>query len=107
MSYVRTSELKAPIRVEFLESVNKDDWHQVLASVYVFSRPYGSYGLPIFLYYADKMARTPKKIIASVTDRYLVEQVKRTLQNTNLDPTNLTQVWLNATQEFRRGFFGR
>ena len=107
MSYVRTSELKAPIRVEFLEPVNEDDWHQVLASIYVFSRPYSSYGLPIFLYYADKMARTPKKIIASVTDRYLVEQVKRTLHNTNLEPANLSQVWLNATKKLRRDFYGR
>ena len=107
MSYVRTSELKAPVRVEFLEPIKKDEWHQVLASVYVFSRPYSSYGLPIFLYYADKMARTPKKIIASVTDRYLLEQVKNTLHNTDLDPTNLSQVWLNATKILRRDFYGR
>ena len=105
MSFVRTSELKAPIRVEFLEIGNKDNWHQVLASIYVFSLPYSSYGLPIFLYYADKMARTPKKIIASVTKNYMFEQVKRTLHR--LDPINFTQVCLAATQKLRRDFYDR
>ena len=105
MSFVRTSELKSPIRVEFLERKKKEDWHQVLASIYVFSLPYSSYGLPIFLYYADKMVRTPKKIIASVNQNYMIEQVKRTIHK--LDPINFTQVCLAATQKLRRDFYSR
>ena len=85
MSFVRTSELKAPIRVEFLERGDMKNWHEVLASIYVTSLPYSSYGLPIFLYYADKMARMPKEVISTVTESYLIEQATRAFLSTRAE----------------------
>ena len=107
MSFVRTSELKAPIRVEFLEQGDRDDWREILASIYVASLPYSSYGLPIFLYYADKMVRTPKKIISNVTESYMFEQATRALHQLELSDTSLRQFLLVVTQKFRRDFYER
>ena len=107
MSFVRTSELKAPIRVEFLERGDVKNWHEVLASIYVTSLPYSSYGLPIFLYYADKMARMPKEVISTVTESYLIEQATRASYQLGLSDGSLRQVFSAVTQKFRRDFYGR
>ena len=107
MSFVRTSELRAPIRVEFLERGNAETWHDVLASIYVASLPYSSYGLPIFLYYADKMARMPKKIISTVTESYLVEQANRAFRQLGLDSSSLREVFLMVTNKLTRDFHNR
>ena len=107
MSFVRTSPLKTPIRVEFLEQGGEDNWKEVLASIYISSLPYSSYGLPIFLYYADKMARMPKQIISMVTESYLVEQATRALYRLGLSDVRLRDVLLDVTQKFRRDFHER
>ncbi len=107
MSFVRTSALKAPIRVEFLEQGDRENWKELLASIYVASLPYGSYGLPVFLYYADKMARMPKEIISVVTESYLVEQATRALHRLGLSDVRLRDVLLNVPQKFRRDFHER
>lgn len=107
MSFVRTSALKTPIRVEFLEQGKKENWEEVLTSTYIASLPYGSYGLPIFLYYADKMARMPKEIISIVTESYLVEQATRALHRLGLSDVRLRDVLLEVTRKFRRDFHER
>ena len=107
MSFVRTSALKTPIRVEFLEQGNAENWKEVLASIYIASLPYSSYGLPIFLYYADKMARMPKQVISMVTESYLVEQSTRALYQLGLSDIRLRDVLLDVTQKFRRDFHER
>lgn len=107
MSFVRTSELRAPIRVEFLERGDVETWNDVLASIYVASLPYSSYGLPIFLYYADKMARMPKKIISTVTESYLVEQANRAFRQLGLDGSSLREVFLMITNKLTRDFHNR
>ena len=107
MSFVRTSELRAPIRVEFLERKTAETWNGVLASIYVASLPYSSYGLPIFLYYADKMARMPKKIISTVTESYLVEQANRAFHQRGLNSRGLREVFLSVTNRLTRDFHNR
>ncbi|MDE0009747.1 MAG: DNA double-strand break repair nuclease NurA [Candidatus Poribacteria bacterium] len=107
MSFVRTSELKAPIRVEFLGRGNAETWNDVLASIYVASLPYSSYGLPIFLYYADKMARMPKKITSTVTESYLLEQANRAFRQRGLDGSSLREVFFMVTKKLTRDFYNR
>ena len=107
MSFVRTSELRAPIRVEFLERGNSETWKDVLASIYVSSLPYSSYGLPIFLYYADKMARMPKKIISTVTESYLLDQANRAFRELGLNGSSLREVFLMVTNKLTRDFHNR
>ena len=107
MSFVRTSDFRAPIRVEFLEQGNEDDWQELLATTYIASLPYTSYGLPVFLYYADKIARMPKEIISTVTESFLFEQATRALNQLELSDINLKDVLLAVTQKFRRDFYDR
>lgn len=107
MSFVRTSDFRAPIRVEFLEQGNKDNWKELLATIYISSLPYATYGLPVFLYYADKIARMPKEIISTVTESFLFEQATRALNQLELSDMNLKEVLLAVTQKFRRDFFHR
>ena len=107
MSYVRTSALRAPVRVEFLEQVDEENWKEVLATIYISSLPYGSYGLPIFLYYVDKIARMPKKIISLVTESYLLEQVTEVQRRKKLSDEKLSDVLLGVTGKFRRDFHER
>ena len=104
MSFVRTSGLKAPIRVEFLGRGDAETWNDVLASIYVASLPYSSYGLPIFLYYADKMARMPKKITSTVTESYLLEQANRAFRERGLDGRNLREVFFYGDREINKRF---
>ena len=84
-----------------------ESWKEVLASIYVASLPYDSYGLPIFLYYADKMARMPKEMISIVTESYLFTQATRALNQLGLSDSSLRQVVLAVTQKFRRDFYDR
>lgn len=107
MSFVRTSDFRAPIRVEFLEQGNKEKWEELLAATYIASLPYTSYGLPVFLYYADKMVRMPKEIISTVTESYLFEQATRALNQLGLSDIGLKDVLLAVTQKFRRDFYER
>ena len=107
MSFVRTSDFRAPIRVEFLEQGNEEEWKELLAAIYIASLPYTSYGLPVFLYYADKIARMPKEIISTVTESYLFEQATRALNQLGLSDIALKDVLLAVTQKFRRDFYER
>ena len=107
MSFIRTSELRSPIRVEFLGRGNSETWNEVLASIYVASLPYSSYGLPIFLYYADKMARMPKKITSTVTESYLLDQANRAFRKRGLDGNSLREVFLMVTNKLTRDFHNR
>lgn len=107
MSFVRTSDFRAPIRVEFLEDKDPEKWNQLLATTYVASLPYTSYGLPVFLYYADKIARMPKEIISTVTESFLFEQATRALNQLGLSDMDLKEVLLAVTQKFRRDFYDR
>ncbi len=107
MSFVRTSDFRAPIRVEFLEQRDEEDWKEILAAIYIASLPYTSYGLPVFLYYADKIARMPKEIISTVTESYLFEQATRALNQLGLSDIALKDVLLAVTQKFRRDFYER
>ena len=107
MSFVRTSPLKTPIRVEFLEQGDEVNWQETLASIYVSSLPYSSYGLPIFLYYADKMARMPKRVISISTESYLFEQARKVFEEFELNDSSLREVILAVTKIFRRDFHDR
>jgi hypothetical protein len=65
MSYVRTTPFREPIRVEFFNIYNKD-YKKLIGATYFLSLFYQSYGIPIVLYYVDKIARTPKRLVETV-----------------------------------------
>ncbi|MDJ0714463.1 MAG: DNA double-strand break repair nuclease NurA [Prochloraceae cyanobacterium] len=85
MSYVRTTPLREPVRVEYFDLPHlKNDRHdRVIGPIYVLSLPYQEYGMPIILYYADKMARTPTKIIRTVVEKEYLELILQQRLNIN------------------------
>lgn len=104
MSYVRTSELKAPIRVEFFDTGN---WADIMPFVYAVSQPYSSFGLPIFLYFADKIVRVPQSVISTVTTELLMKKaVEHVSKNRQREP-NFIEIVNALLNKFRRDFTER
>jgi len=74
MSYMRTTPLREPIRVEYFDLPGQQH-KQMMGSIYLLSLPYQEYGIPILLYYADKLARTPTKLIRTIIEREYMDLV--------------------------------
>lgn len=68
-SFLRTTPIREPIRVEFFD-IYGDDYHNLLGATFLLSLFYPYYGLPIILKYVDQIARThkeyPQKILEYV-----------------------------------------
>jgi len=99
MSYVRTTPLREPIRVEYCDLPHLTS-RQVIGPLYLLSLPYQEYGLPVILYYADKLARTPTQLVRTIIEREYLELV---LQNRFSDPVSIMSVLGRLT----RGYFQR
>jgi len=76
MSYVRTTPLKEPLRVEFF-NIYGDEYHQLLKTIYALTLPCQSYGMPVVLYYADLIARTPQRLINAVVEGEIIDLINR------------------------------
>ncbi len=100
MSYVRTSPLREPIRVEYFDLPHLNPPERVIGPTYLLSLPYQEYGIPIILYYADKLARTPTKIIRTIIEREYLDLV---IQNRFSDPVSIMRV----LGRLSRGYFQR
>jgi hypothetical protein len=100
MSYLRTTPLREPIRVEYFDLTSQVDYKKLMGSVYLLSLPYQEYGIPVLLYYADKLARTPTKLIRTIIEREYMELV---LQNRFSDTVSILRVLGRLT----RGYFQR
>ncbi len=99
MSYMRTTPLREPIRVEYFDLPGQQH-RQMMGSLYLLSLPYQEYGIPILLYYADKLARTPTKLIRTIIEREYMDLV---LKNRFSDPISILRVLGRLT----RGYFQR
>lgn len=73
MSYLRSTPLREPVRVEYFDLPHQSDPEEVIGPVYLMSIPYQEYGLPLILYYADKLAHTPKQLVRTVVERQYLE----------------------------------
>ena len=89
MSYVRTTPLREPIRLEYFDLPKHNPAQNIVGPIYLMSLPYQEYGLPIILYYADKMAHTPKKLVRTIIEREYTELV---LQNRFSDPVSIMRI---------------
>lgn len=99
MSYLRTTPLREPVRVEFFD-LPQVPAQSIIGSLYLLSLPYQEYGMPVILYYADKLARTPTRLIRTIIEREYLELV---LQNRFSDPVSIMRVLGRLT----RGYFQR
>jgi hypothetical protein len=97
MSYVRTTPLREPIRVEFFDLPHLQPPEQVIGPTFLLSLPYQEYGIPMILYYADKLARTPTQLVRAIIEREYYDLV---LQNRFSDPVDIMRVLGRLTRNY-------
>ncbi len=97
MSYVRTTPLREPIRVEYFDLPHLRPPEQVIGPTYLLSLPYQEYGIPMILYYADKLARTPTQLVRAIIEREYYDLV---LQNRFSDPVAIMRVLGRLTRNY-------
>lgn len=100
MSYVRTTPLREPVRVEYFDLPHFQPPKKVLGPIYLMSLPYQQYGLPLILYYADKLAHTPTKLVKTIIEE---EYINLVLQNRFSDPVS----YMRILGHLNRGYFQR
>lgn len=100
MSYVRTTPLREPVRVEYFDLPHFRTPSRIIGPLYLLSLPYQEYGLPIILYYADKVARTPTNLVKTIIEREYLELV---LRNNFSDPVSI----MTILGRLSRGYFQR
>jgi hypothetical protein len=101
MSYVRTTPLREPIRVEYFDLPHLQPAERVIGPVYLMSLPYQDFGLPVILYYTDKLARTPTQLVRAIVEREYLDLV---LQRRFSDPVSIMRVLGHLTRDyFKRG----
>jgi len=100
MSYVRTSPLREPVRFEYFDVPHIIDPAEILGPAYLLSVPYQEYGIPLILYYADKLAHTPMQLVRTIIERDYLDLV---LQGNFTDPVSIMQI----LGRLSRGYFQR
>jgi len=74
MTYVRTTEVKFPLRIEFPSHL-KNRTEEIVGSVYLFSAPYRHYGIPIMLKYVDELVRISTGTIQTLAGLLIKERM--------------------------------
>jgi len=97
MSYLRSTPLREPIRVEYFDLPHYDSPEEVMGPTYLLSFPYQKYGLPLILYYADQAARTPTKLIRTIVEKEYLDLV---LQGRLAEPISARQILGRLTRNF-------
>jgi hypothetical protein len=96
MSYLRSTPLREPVRVEYFDLPHLDNPRDVIGPTYLMSIPYQEFGLPLILYYADKLAHTPKQLVRTVVER---EYLELTLQDRD-DPVSVMRLLGRLTRNY-------
>lgn len=107
MTYVRTTEVKFPLRIEFpshLESKTEE----IVGSIYLFSAPYRHYGIPIMLKYVDELVRISTGTIQTLAGWLIKERMIAELMNKELkDKMTIKQVINELLGIIKRDFYSR
>lgn len=107
MSYVRTSELKAPLRIEFPYYEQKEKIEDIISSIYLFSYPYQNYGIPIMLKYADDLVRVPSKTFKTISKGFVSEKLINTLLSKELSISEIKPMINSILNLYKRDFLSR
>ena len=78
MAWVRTSDLKYPLRVEF-PAFQRESFDELASFIYLSSFLYRDYGIPIFMKYVDHLVRVSTDLIQRLTKGLIRERVLREL----------------------------
>lgn len=100
MSYLRSTPLREPVRVEYFDLPHLNH-QQVVGPIYLLSLPYQEYGIPIVLYYADKVARTPTQLVRTIIEReYLEIILQQSLHGNDRDPVTFMRLLGRLTRNY-------
>ena len=106
MAYVRTSELKFALRVEFPEASFRDS-EELLQMVYLMSSLYRNYGIPIVLRYADNLVRVSTETVNQLAKGLLKEKVIRELLGSSGNSREAVEVIKHLLVGMKRDFYSR
>ena len=106
MAYVRTSELKSALRVEFPE-LSFEDYEELLQMVYLMSSLYRNYGIPIVLKYADDLVRVSTETVNQLAKGLLREKVIRELLESSGNSREAVEVIKHLLVGMKRDFYSR
>jgi len=74
MSFIRTSDLKFPLRVEFPQK-SLPRLREITNLTYTLSSVYRNYGIPVILKYADELVRVPTSLISRLSKGLIREKL--------------------------------
>jgi hypothetical protein len=97
MSYLRSSPLREPVRIEYFDVPHLQNPEEVIAPIYLMSLPYQEYGLPLILYYADKLARTPSELVRTVIEKEYLDII---INSRFSEPISIMQMLGKLTRNF-------
>lgn len=106
MAYVRTSDFKFALRIEFPES-SFDRVDELCQMVYLFSSVYRNYGIPIFLKYADNLVRVSTDMINQLSKGLLRERVLRELFGKTEVSRDALEIVKHLIFGMKRDFYSR
>ncbi len=106
MTYIRTSELKAPLRIEF-PNYEEEKIKNLIASIYLFSYPYQYYGIPIMLKYVDDLVRVPSKTFKTISKGFVSEKLINTLISEDIPVSEIKPMINSILELFKRDFLSR
>ena len=106
MAYVRTSDLKFALRIEFPES-SLDRVDELCQMVYLFSSVYRNYGIPVFLKYADNLVRVSTDMINKLAKGLLRERVLRELLGKTESVGDALEIVKQILFGMKRDFYSR
>ncbi|WP_029521657.1 hypothetical protein [Persephonella sp. KM09-Lau-8] len=106
MTYIRTSELKAPLRIEF-PNYEEEKIKNLIAGVYLFSYPYQYYGIPIMLKYVDDLVRVPSKTFKTISKGFVSEKLINTLISEDIPVSEIKPMINSILELFKRDFLSR
>ncbi len=78
MGWVRTSDLKFPLRIEF-PAFQRERFGELATFVYLSSSFYRDYGIPIFMRYVDQLVRVSTDLVQRLTKGLIREKVLKGL----------------------------
>ncbi|WP_165863673.1 DNA double-strand break repair nuclease NurA [Phorcysia thermohydrogeniphila] len=107
MLYLRTSELKFPLRVEF-SAANLERAKEIASVVYLLSSVYRNYGIPVILKYADFLVRVSTRMIQRLSRGLLKDKLLKELMEVaeSLEPGS-QEIMKMLMYEFKRDFYTR
>ncbi len=106
MAYVRTSDIKFALRIEFPEAAF-DRADELCCMVYLFSSVYRNYGIPVFLKYADNLVRVSTDLINRLAKGLLRERVVRELLGRTDGDRDALEIVKQVIFGMKRDFYSR